>query len=159
MPDEILVLPSDLSDEFAAIKAKIGNALDKLEIYYQKKLKRSLSANIEKLVQSIERAYVKRITNSPHLDQEDLVVLNFIERALVKELEVSDKINGSISGKSEEPDIMQSTLVELSLESVDRQKSELVTVDSLKELKEELRISERSASYSGSSSENYVRRS
>ncbi|MCI27550.1 hypothetical protein A2U01_0048749, partial [Trifolium medium] len=103
MPGEILVLPSDLSAEFDAVKAKISNALDMLECCYQKKLKRSLSANIEKLVQSIERADVKRITDSPHIDQEDLVVLNFIERTLVQELELSDKADGSMPEKIENP--------------------------------------------------------
>ncbi|MCI07032.1 hypothetical protein A2U01_0028095, partial [Trifolium medium] len=92
MPDEFLVLPSDLSAEFAAIKAKIANALDKLECCYQKKLKRSLSANIEKL-------------------EKGKAVIEF----------GSEQHASGSNG--------QSTLVERSLESVDRQKSEPVTLD------------------------------
>ncbi|MCI93851.1 hypothetical protein A2U01_0115149, partial [Trifolium medium] len=36
MKDEILVLPTELNAEFAAVKAKIEDALDKLERFYQK---------------------------------------------------------------------------------------------------------------------------
>ncbi|MCI23291.1 hypothetical protein A2U01_0044470, partial [Trifolium medium] len=82
MKDVIFIMPNELSAEFAAVKNKIRDALDKLEKMFQEDLKAKLHGHIEKLVKAIEDADVKMITNSPHLYQEDLFVLNCIDRAI-----------------------------------------------------------------------------
>ncbi|GAU40185.1 hypothetical protein TSUD_374930 [Trifolium subterraneum] len=61
-----------------------------MESLYQKDVQEKLSRNVDNLVKAIENEDKKRLTNTPHLDQEDLVILDYVDKALVEEMAMSD---------------------------------------------------------------------
>ncbi|MCI05692.1 hypothetical protein A2U01_0026745 [Trifolium medium] len=82
MKDEFMVLPTDISAEMAALKAKIGDALDKLERIYKKQIKGKAEEDVRRLVESLDRARAKRLTLTPHFEPEERVVFEAFEKSL-----------------------------------------------------------------------------
>ncbi|MCI19064.1 hypothetical protein A2U01_0040219, partial [Trifolium medium] len=86
MKDEFMVFPTDISAEVAALKAKIGDALDKLERHYKKQIQGKAREDVRKLVESIERAGAKRLTLTPHFEPEEMMVLESVHKSLMEEM-------------------------------------------------------------------------
>ncbi|MCH99817.1 hypothetical protein A2U01_0020832, partial [Trifolium medium] len=63
MKDEFMVLPTDISAEVAALKTKIGDALDKLERIYRKEIKGKTEEDVRRLVESLDKAGANTTTN------------------------------------------------------------------------------------------------
>ncbi|MCH93363.1 hypothetical protein A2U01_0014312 [Trifolium medium] len=82
MEDDFLIFPSDVSAEVEALKAKIGDALDKYEKIIQKTIEGRGMDVVRVIMESVERADTKRLTLTPHFEPEERVVLETFEKSL-----------------------------------------------------------------------------
>ncbi|MCI04134.1 hypothetical protein A2U01_0025178, partial [Trifolium medium] len=91
MKDGFMVLPTDISAKVDALKEKIGNALDNLESFYKKEVKGKTQENVQKMVESIERAGIKRLTLTPHFEPEEMMVLEAFEKSLQEGIQLFEE--------------------------------------------------------------------
>ncbi|MCI12194.1 hypothetical protein A2U01_0033297 [Trifolium medium] len=68
MENDFFVFPSDVSAEAEALKAKFGDAVDKLSQIIQKKVEGRGIEAVKMIMESVERSKVKRLTLTPHYD-------------------------------------------------------------------------------------------
>ncbi|MCI49237.1 hypothetical protein A2U01_0070481, partial [Trifolium medium] len=68
MENDFLVFPSDVSAEAEAeaLKAKFGNAMDRLAQIIQNKVEGRGMEAIKMMMETVERSKVKRLTLTPH---------------------------------------------------------------------------------------------
>ncbi|MCI63182.1 hypothetical protein A2U01_0084439, partial [Trifolium medium] len=76
MEDDFLIFPSDIFAEAEALKAKSGDAIDKLSQIIKKKVENRGMEAVRMMLESVERANVKRLTLTPHYDPR---VVEFVE--------------------------------------------------------------------------------
>ncbi|MCI07850.1 hypothetical protein A2U01_0028919 [Trifolium medium] len=85
MRNGFMTLPSNISDEAEFLKSKVVNTLDDIERAYRKDIKKKAQENIQKMVESIERAGMKRLTLISHEDIEHERLKRFKEKRLEEE--------------------------------------------------------------------------
>ncbi|MCI17337.1 hypothetical protein A2U01_0038484 [Trifolium medium] len=91
MKDGFMILPTDISSEVDLLKDKVLNALDSLERFYKKEVKGKAQENVQKMVESIEKAGIKRLTLTPYFEPTERVVLEAFEKALAEGLRLFEE--------------------------------------------------------------------